>query len=100
MVAARLAARDLQIEQTVAHPVAAHGFAQHDGQGGPAHGHGDVDLAERAFQAGEMPLGVGQAAAEHRPDLIDAVAELVTPVVDVNDGNGVRRIGAVDISDT
>ena len=43
---ARLAARDLQIDQPVAHPVAPQGFAQHDGQGGAAHRRGNVDLPE------------------------------------------------------
>ena len=72
---------------------------QHQRQRRAAHRHGDAQLAQAALQPREVALGVGQLAAEHRPDLVDAVGELVAAVLDVDDGLAVRDEAAVDIGD-
>ena len=99
MVAARHAARDLQVDDTVAHPVAANAFAHHDRQRRLRHRHLDAQLVERAAQAGHVAPGIDDAAAAHLADFVDPVGELVAAIFDVGGGCVPRQIATVHIGD-
>src|SRR5690606_4908801 len=93
------AARDLDIDQAVAHPVAADGFTQYDAQRLGRHGNVDAQLGQAARQPAQVALIVSQPAVKHRPDLIDAVGELKPAILDVDHSLTVRLIDAVYIGD-
>ncbi len=99
MVARGDAAGHLQVDEAVLHPIAPHRFAQHQRQGLAAHRHGDAQLSERALQPGVMALRVGELAAEHRPDLVDPVGQLVAAVLDMHAGLGMGHEATVDVGD-
>ena len=99
VVAGRHPARDLQIDDAVAHPVSPYAFVHHDREGGLRHRHLDAELLERALEAGHVAALIDHAAAPHLADLVDAVGELVAPVLDVHHGFAMRPVAAVHVGE-
>ena len=99
MVARRNAPRNLQVDEALAHAVAAGRLLQHHLQRGAAHGRGDLQFREAALEALEVARGVSKPPAENGPDLVDAVGELVAAILDVDTGLAVRNETAVDVGD-
>ena len=99
MVASGDAAGDLHVDDAVLDAVAtdhlAHQHGQHRGLDRPH----DVELAQRAVEAHQMPFLVDQPAAEHGDDLVDPVGELVAAVLDMHRGAAMRLVAAVDVGD-
>ena len=79
-----VSARDLQIDDAVAHAVAAHGLAQDDEKRRLAHRRGGSGARRDCAQPRQMALRVGQLAVEDGPDLIDAVGELKAAILDMD----------------
>ena len=99
MIAPRRAARHLQIQQPIADAVAGDHFAHHQLQGGPAHRHGNAQLAHRTLHAVQMRFLVYRHARQHIGDFIDAVAKLQAAILDMHAGLAVRQITAIHIGD-
>jgi hypothetical protein len=99
VIARRDAAADLEVDEAVGDQVLRQGPADHLAQGGPAHRRGDAQLAEAPVQPLEVAGLVGQGAAEHGPNLVDAVGELEAAVLDVHQGPAVGDVPAVDVGD-
>ena len=99
MVAPRDAARDLQIENAVAHPVAGDGLAEHDGERIARHRHVDAQFRKRALQPVHVAALVDQPAAPHLAHLVDAVGELVAAVLDMHGRRAMRHVASVHIGD-
>src|SRR5258708_20662642 len=78
-VARRGAAADLQVDDAVAHAVAADDLAHHRLERRLAHRPGDAQLAERASQPLQMRRLVDQRAAAAGDDLVDGTGELEAP---------------------
>ena len=100
MVAPRNAARDLHIDDAVAHPVAPDGFAQDMFQGRTGDRRRQAQFAQRPVEPVEMGLLVDEPAVLDRDHLIDRVGELVSPILDMDCCVAVRREAAVDIGDS
>ena len=83
-VARARAARDLQVDEPVAHAVAPDGLAHHARPGARRHRLGDAELGQRAGQALHVPRLVDQPAAPHLAHLVDRIAELEAAVLGVH----------------
>ena len=99
VVAGRHPARDLQIDDAVAHPVSPYAFVHHDREGGLRHRHLDAELLERALEAGHVAALIDHAAAPHLADLVDAIRELVAAILDMDRSCALRQIATVHIGD-
>src|SRR5690606_34372054 len=60
----------------------------------------DPQLAQGVFEPVEMRILVDHLAAVYGNDLVNAVGELITSVLDVNGGVGVMNVTAIDISES
>ena len=83
VIAPRGAARDLEIDEAVAHAIARDDFAQDAPQRRLADRRGDAQArASERFQPREMTGLVDQPAAADLADFVDAVAELEGAILD------------------
>ncbi len=62
-------------------------------------GVGDAQLVKRTVQPPQMRFLVHQLSAAHRDDLVDAVRELISAVLDMDRGLTVRDVGSRHIGD-
>src|SRR5215469_12420402 len=99
MITPRDAARNLQIDNAVADAVASDHFAYDNAERARGHRHADVQFAKRALKPFQVPPPVDQLAAPHLAYFINAIAELIAAILDVNFGLGERQVTAIDISD-
>ena len=99
MVAPRRAARDLQIDEAVADPVAGDDLAQDAPQRLLADRRGDAQRRQRRLQPREMARLVDQRAVAHQADFIDAVAEDEGAIQDRHACLGERQVAAIDVGD-
>src|SRR6202007_2891667 len=97
MVAARDTARDLHIDDTVVHAIAADGLVHDDGERGRRHWKSDAQLAQRAPQPFEVAALIDQPASPHLANLVDAVGELIATILDMNHSVARRQIAAIHI---
>ena len=100
MVPRRRAARDLQVDHTVADPVAAQHFAGHEFERAARKRQIHPQLSERALKPVQVRLMVDHSTAEDGGNFVDPVRELVAPVLDVDVRKVVAEVAAVHIGDT
>ena len=100
MIARRHAAADLQIDEAFVDPVAPHHLVENAIECRAAHRATDPQLAQGPLQALVVPIPVDQPAIEDRNDLIDPIGELHAAVFYMDVGRIVRKVTAVDVSDT
>ncbi len=90
MIARRHAPGHLNVDDAVAHAIAAQHLAHHGLERRLTHRRRDLELRERAPEALQMQALVHQAPALDRDHLVDAVGELVAAILDVDGGLAVR----------
>ncbi len=99
VIAAIGAACDLQIDQPVLQPVAAHHFAHHRHERSASHRHRYREFFQAAFQPVEVSGLVQQQTVIDRAHFVDGVGELQAAIFDMDRRARVREITAVDIGD-
>src|SRR6185437_14374797 len=99
-IAARTAARHLQIEQPIGDAIAPHHLGRDMAHGGLAHRRRDAELGQRTRESAPMRVGFHQPAAAHGEHLVRPVGELEAAILDMDLRRIERNIAAVDIGDT
>src|SRR5690606_4898115 len=97
MIARRHATRHLHIDEAVSHAIAARYLAHDQFQSRAAQRPADTQLPQGSVESVEMPRHIDDEAARHLAHLIDAIGELVPPVLDMYGGLSVTDITAVHI---
>ena len=97
MVAGRRTAADLEIDDTVHHPVQVNRPVHDVGENTLRHRSGNVEFAERAIQTTEVIVKVDHVAVDNKNDLVDSVGKGVGSVIDVNAGPGMGAVPTIDI---
>jgi hypothetical protein len=99
MIAACDAPRNLQIDNSIADAITSDHLPHNDAKRALRHRYSDPQFAKRALEPLKMSPLVDQAATPHLAYFIDAIAELVAAILDVNFGVWERQITAIDVSD-
>ena len=99
MVAGRSTARYLQVDDAVAHPIAAQNLAGHQPERTAGERQIHPEFAERTLEPVQVRLLVDHPPAAYGGNLVDPVGELVTPVLDMNVGLVVGQVAAVHVCD-
>ena len=99
MIPGRYAARNLKIDQPVLHPVSAHDLSQDKSQGGKAHRLSYPQFSQRPLQPFKMKPLIHEPACPDPAHFIDAVGELISPVLNVNCRLGMADVTSVNIGD-
>src|ERR1700687_897820 len=99
MVAPRHAARHLYIDEPVAYRVAPNRLAHDVRQCSACDGWTNMHFAKRSVEPRQMGRLINELRAAHGANLIDAVGELVAPVLDVNARVRERHVPPIHICD-
>ncbi|MCY1227528.1 hypothetical protein D9M72_397990 [compost metagenome] len=66
----------------------------------PAHRPVDAQFTKRTVEAIEMPAEIDDVTMAYLTNFVDAVRKLITAILDMDAGVGMRHVGTVDIGNS